>query len=131
MMPSKDSKHPKNLKISNIGEKKLIKRLLSRSRDSQPNSPFFDEFYFKSLSDDAALIDLGDKYLVVTSDLLLESSHLPSDMSPEDMGRKVVTVNVSDLAAMGAKPIGFVLSLGLPEDLPLNEFDEIMEGVLK
>ncbi|EKF86818.1 thiamine-monophosphate kinase [Methanobacterium formicicum DSM 3637] len=131
MMPSKDSKHPPNLKISNIGEKKLIKRLLSRSRASQPNSPFFDEFYFKSLSDDAALIDLGDNYLVVTSDLLLESSHLPSDMSPEDRGRKVVTVNVSDLAAMGAKPIGFILSLGLPEDLPLNEFDEIMDGVLK
>ncbi len=131
MMPSKDQKHPKNLKISNIGEKKLIKRLLSRSRASQPNSPFFDEFYFKSLSDDAALIDLGDKYLVVTSDLLLESTHLPSEMSPEDRGRKVVTVNVSDLAAMGAKPIGFILSLGLPEDLALNEFDDIMEGVLQ
>lgn len=130
-MPSKDSKHPENLKISHIGEKKLIKRLLSRSRAFQPNSPFFDEFYFKSLSDDAALIDLGDKYLVVTSDLLLESSHLPSDMSPKDKGRKVVTVNVSDLAAMGAKPIGFILSLGLPEDLPLNEFDLIMEGVLQ
>jgi thiamine-monophosphate kinase len=130
-MPSKDSKHPENLKISHIGEKKLIKRLLSRSRAFQPNSPFFDEFYFKSLSDDAALIDLGDKYLVVTSDLLLESSHLPSDMSPEDKGMKVVTVNVSDLAAMGAKPIGFILSMGLPEDLPLNQFDAIMEGVLQ
>jgi thiamine-monophosphate kinase len=129
-MPSKDIKHPENLKISHIGEKKLIKRLLLRSRAFQPNSPFFDEFYFKSLSDDAALIDLGDKYLVVTSDLLLESSHLPSDMSPKNKGMKVVTVNVSDLAAMGAKPIGFILSLGLPEDLPLNEFDEIMDGVL-
>jgi thiamine-monophosphate kinase len=130
-MPSKDNKHPENLKISHIGEKKLIKRLLSRSRALQPNSPFFDEFYFKSLSDDAALIDLGDKYLVVTSDLLLESTHLPSDMSPEMKGMKVVTVNVSDLAAMGAKPIGFILSLGLPEDLPLKEFDEIMDGVLQ
>ena len=129
-MPSKDIKHPENLKISHIGEKKLIKRLLSRSRAFQPNSPFFDEFYFKSLSDDAALIDLGDNYLVVSSDLLLESSHLPPDMSPKDKGMKVVTVNVSDLAAMGAKPIGFILSLGLPEDLPLNEFDEIMDGVL-
>ncbi len=129
-MPSKDIQTPENLKISHIGEKKLIKRLLSRSRAFQPNSPFFDEFYFKSLSDDAALIDLGDKYLVITSDLLVESSHLPSDMSPKDKGMKVVTVNVSDLAAMGAEPIGFILSLGLPEDLPLAEFDEIMEGVL-
>ncbi|MDY9923988.1 thiamine-phosphate kinase [Methanobacterium sp.] len=129
-MPSKNINPPENLKISHIGEKKLIKRLLSRSRAFQPNSPFFDEFYYKSLSDDAALIDLGDKYLVITSDLLLESSHLPSDMSPGMKGMKVVTVNVSDLAAMGAKPIGFILSLGLPKDLPLNEFDAIMDGVL-
>jgi thiamine-monophosphate kinase len=134
-MPSEDNalsklKQPKNLKISDIGEKKLIKRLLSRSRTLQPNSPFFDEFYFKSLSDDAALIDLNDKYLVVTADLLLESTHLPPDMSPKEKGMKVVTVNVSDLAAMGAKPIGFILSLGLPGDLPLDEFDEIMDGVL-
>jgi thiamine-monophosphate kinase len=129
-MPSQNLKQPKNLKISDIGEKKLIKRLLSRSRALQPNSPFFDEFYFKSLSDDAALINLDDKYLVVTADLLLESTHLPQDMSPKEKGMKVVTVNVSDLAAMGAKPIGFILSLGLPGDLPLDEFDEIMDGVL-
>jgi len=129
-MPSQNLKQPKNLKISDIGEKKLIKRLLSQSRALQPNSPFFDEFYFKSLSDDAALINLDDKYLVVTADLLLESTHLPQDMSPKEKGMKVVTVNVSDLAAMGAKPIGFILSLGLPGDLPLDEFDEIMDGVL-
>ena len=129
-MPSQNLKKSKDLKISDIGEKKLIKRLLSRSRALQPNSPFFDEFYFKSLSDDAALIDIDDKYLVVTADLLLESTHLPPDMSPKYKGMKVVTVNVSDLAAMGAKPIGFMLSLGLPVDLPVDEFDEIIDGVL-
>ncbi|BDZ67149.1 thiamine-phosphate kinase [Methanobacterium ferruginis] len=129
-MPSKNFKNQENIKISYFGEKKLIKRLLSKSRNLQPNSPFFDEFYFKSLSDDAALIDLQDKYLVVTSDMLLESAHLPSTMNSEDKGRKVVTVNVSDLAAMGARPLGFILSMGLPPDLPLNEFDAIMEGVL-
>lgn len=131
IMPSKNLKNQENLKISDIGEKKLIKRLLKRSRALQPDSSFFDEFYFKSLSDDAALIDLDDKYLVVTSDLLLESSHLPAEMSALQKGMKVVTVNVSDLAAMGAKPIGFILSLGLPPELPLKEFDEIMDGVFQ
>jgi thiamine-monophosphate kinase len=120
-----------SLKISDIGEKNLIKRLLSKSRGLQPKSPFFDDFYFKSLSDDAALIDFDGKFLVVTSDLLLESTHLPPEMSPLQKGMKVVTVNVSDLAAMGAKPIGLILSLGLPRDLPLTEFDEIMDGVLQ
>lgn len=130
-MPSKNFKNRENLKISHIGEKKLIKRLLNRSRALQPNSPFFDDFYFKSLSDDAALIDFDDKYLAVTSDLLVESSHLPPSMSPKEKGMKVVTVNVSDLAAMGAEPFGFILSLGLPEDLPLEAFDEIMEGIFQ
>jgi thiamine-monophosphate kinase len=130
-MPSKNLKNQENLKISDIGEKKLIKRLLQRSRTLKPNPSFFDEFYFKSLSDDAALIAINEEYLVVTSDLLLESSHLPEEMSALQKGMKVVTVNVSDLAAMGARPIGFILSVGFPPELPLEEFDEIMEGVFK
>ena len=121
----------KHLKISDIGEKKIIKRILSRSREFKTNSPFFDELYFKSQSDDAALIDLKDKYMVATSDLLIESSHFPAEMSPFQRGVKAVTVNVSDLAAMGAKPIGFILSMGLPQDMQLSAFDEILEGVLQ
>jgi len=123
-MPSED------LKISDIGEKKIIKRLLARSRELQPNSIFFDKLFFKSQSDDAALIDLKDKYLVATSDLLIESVHFPVEMTAFQKGMKSVTVNVSDLAAMGAKPIGFILSMGLPPDMRLSEFDEILEGVL-
>lgn len=130
-MSSKKSTHHETPIISDIGEKKLIKRLLSMSRALQPNSPFFDDFYFKSLSDDAALLDMDDKYLVVTSDLLIESSHCPGEMSAFNKGMKAVTVNVSDLAAMGAEPIGFILSLGLPHDLPVEEFDEIIGGVLE
>jgi thiamine-monophosphate kinase len=118
-------------KISDIGEKKIIKRLLSRSREFQPNSVFFDKLFFKSQSDDAALIDLKDKYLVATSDLLIESCHFPAEMTAFQMGMKAVTVNVSDMAAMGAKPIGFILSMGLPPDLRLSEFDEIVDGVLQ
>ena len=66
-MSSKNLKNQKNLKISDIGEKKLIKRLLQRSRSLQPDPSFFDEFYFKSLSDDAALIDINDEYLISIS----------------------------------------------------------------
>jgi thiamine-monophosphate kinase len=124
-MPSKP------LKISDIGEKKIIKRLLSRNREFQLNSPFFDELYFKSQSDDAALIDFKNIYLVATSDLLIESSHFPAEMTHFQRGMKAVTVNVSDLSAMGAQPIGFILSMGLPNDLRLSDFDEILEGVLK
>lgn len=124
MMPSED------LKISDIGEKKLIKRLLKRSQKFPFKSHFFDEQSFKSLSDDAALLNLGENYLVATSDLLIQSAHFPDEMSFHQKGEKIVTVNVSDLAAMGAEPLGMIIAMALPSDLPISDFDELMEGIL-
>ena len=40
------------------------------------------------------------------------------------IGAKVVTVNVSDLAAMGAEAIGIILDMGLPPDMKVSDFDE-------
>ncbi|MGB9977808.1 thiamine-phosphate kinase [Methanobacterium sp.] len=117
-------------KISDIGEKGLIKRILSKTKKSDFSSIFLDNFSFKSLSDDAALINLGDQYLVATSDMLFKSTHFPDDMSYNQIGKKAVTVNVSDLAAMGAKPIGIIVSMGLPRDMLLNEFEEMLDGIL-
>lgn len=124
-MPSKK----KN--ITELGEKKLIKRLLKRSRTIPFNPTFFDEKSRHSLSDDAALINLGDYYLVITTDLLLKSAHFPAKMSYQQMGEKVVTVNVSDLAAMGAKPLGITVAMALPPDLTVDEFDKIVEGIIQ
>jgi thiamine-monophosphate kinase len=117
------------LKISDIGEKGLIKRILNRTTKSDFNSAFLDDFSFKSLSDDAALIDFGEQYLVATSDMLLKSTHFPDEMSYNQIGKKVVTVNVSDLAAMGAKPIGIIISMGLTRDMLLDEFEELIDGI--
>ena len=108
MMPSKIDK------ISDLGEKQLIKRLLLKS-NPRAKSLFFDEFSIKSLSDDSALIDLGENYLVACSDMLMAFTHFPDEMTPYQMGQKIVTVNVSDLAAMGADTIGIIVSMGLPQ----------------
>jgi thiamine-monophosphate kinase len=118
------------LKISDIGEKELIKRILKKTAKSDFNSTFLDNFSFKSLSDDAALIDFGEQYLVATSDMLLKSTHFPDEMSYNQIGKKVVTVNVSDLAAMGAKPIGIIISMGLTRDMLLDKFEEMLDGIL-
>ena len=118
-------------KVSDIGEKELIKRILKKSSSCAVNSTFFDHLGIKSLNDDAALINFGEKYLVATSDILFKSVHFPSEMTPEQIGEKVVTVNVSDLAAMGAKPIGIIIAVGLPKEMPLNDFDMLIDGILK
>jgi thiamine-monophosphate kinase len=125
MMPSEKQR------ISDFGEKKLIKRLLKRSQNIPFKSTFFDELSFKSLSDDAALIDFGENYLVATSDLLIKSAHFPDEMSAEQIGNKIVTVNVSDLAAMGAETLGIIISLAMPPDLTISEFDQLVEGILQ
>jgi thiamine-monophosphate kinase len=123
------------LKISDIGEKRLIKRLLSQSQKSIPHSLFFKNFFedisLKSLEDDAAILSIGEQYLAITSDLLFEPSHFPPEMSPLEMGMKSVVVNLSDLAAMGARPLGIIMSMGLPLDLLLEDFDSLVEGILK
>lgn len=69
------------------------------------------------IGDDAALIRLDDPRLVVTTDLLVDGVHfLTSEHPPEQIGQKAMAVNLSDLAAMGSRPVGAVLSLAIPEE---------------
>ena len=80
---------PSNIdKVSDLGEKKLIKRLLSKSQNPRINSLFLDELSIKSFSDDAALIDIGGNYFVTCSDMLMAHTHFPDEMSPYQMGQK-------------------------------------------
>jgi len=123
-MPSKPNK------ISDLGEKLLIKRLLSKSQNPRVKSLFLDELSIESLSDDAALLDFGENYLVACSDMLMQSTHFPDEMTHYQMGQKIVTVNVSDLAAMGAEAIGIIVSMGLPRNMLIDEFDDLVEGIL-
>lgn len=116
--------------LSDLGEKKLIQRILKKTKNLEYNSLFLNEKSIDSFSDDAALLDFGEYYLVVTSDMLFGSKHFPQQMTPFQMGKKLVTVNVSDIAAMGAKPIGIIVSMGLPGDMKVADFDSIIDGIL-
>jgi thiamine-monophosphate kinase len=69
------------------------------------------------LRDDAALVTIGaDEELVVTTDALAAGVHFFADDPPGAIARKALRVNLSDLAAKGAMPAGFLLSLALPKD---------------
>lgn len=104
------------LNVSDIGEKELINYILTKSKDIVP--------------DDTAITEFNDTNLISTCDMLIESKHFPKEMSYFQMGFKAVTVNVSDLAAMGATPLGFLLSIAFPKDFAVNEFKEIIDGVI-
>jgi len=67
------------------------------------------------VGDDCALLAPGEgMQLAVSSDMLVEGRHFLSTVAPERLGHKALAVNLSDLAACGARPLGFTLALALP-----------------
>ncbi|EEB74565.1 thiamine-phosphate kinase [Thermococcus sp. AM4] len=81
------------------------------------------------LGDDAGALRLGDRWLVATNDMLVRKTDVPDIMTPEQVGFKAVTMNVSDIASMGARPIGFLFSLGIPGDLSSDYLEGIARGI--
>lgn len=68
------------------------------------------------IGDDAALLQPDpDKQCVVSTDSLVLGTHFPEHYLPADLGYRALAVAVSDLAAMGARPLGFTLALTLPQ----------------
>jgi thiamine-monophosphate kinase len=66
-----------------------------------------------NLVDDAAILQASGDDIVVTTDAIVEGVHFLSDDPPDSVARKALRVNLSDLAAKGATPAGFVLTLAL------------------
>ena len=67
------------------------------------------------VGDDGALLNPpAGETLVVSTDMLVEDRHFFAGADPEALGHKSLAVNLSDLAAMGARPLGFTLALALP-----------------
>lgn len=67
----------------------------------------------RNLNDDAAVIAFGDQNLVFTKDMMVAGVHYFHDADPADIAWKLVAVNLSDLAAKGAKPLGVMLGFTL------------------
>lgn len=70
----------------------------------------------RGLRDDAAVLDVGGTRLVLTQDALVEGVHFLPDDPPESVAWKLVAVNVSDLAAKGARPLGALMTYTLTGD---------------
>jgi len=67
------------------------------------------------IGDDCALLaPTAGMQLAVSSDMLVEGRHFLSTVAPDRLGHKALAVNLSDLAACGAQPLGFTLALALP-----------------
>lgn len=81
--------------------------------------------------DDGAVYSIPNGYdQVISTDTMVEGIHfLKKTMSPYDVGYKLCASNFSDMAAMGADAVGFVISAALPEDLPCSWVNDCYEGI--
>ncbi len=104
---------------SENGEFSLISQFFSGGSSQGP-------WFCKGIGDDCAIIDIGEQRLAVTIDMLALGTHFLEDADPRDVGYKALAVNLSDLAAAGAVPRAFFLSIGLPEkdDAWIGRFSE-------
>ena len=84
----------------------------------------------RGIGDDCAVIPCGSsESLLVTTDMLVEDVHfLRSAISPYQLGRKSLAVNLSDVAAMGAYPVASFLSVALPADVSADWAEDFLRG---
>jgi thiamine-monophosphate kinase len=86
----------------------------------------------RGIGDDCAVVRIGGKTVLVTTDALLEGVHfLPQTMPPYPLGRKALAVNLSDIAAMGGEPLFAFLTLGLPKPVPRGFLSSFLKGFKK
>jgi thiamine-monophosphate kinase len=104
--------------IKNIGEQGLLKILQSFCPP-------------EIIGDDAAILEVPEGHsLVVTTDVLIDGVHFSDrTTSPKDVGWRSVAANLSDIAAMGAKPLGITVGLALPPDTSLDWVTRLYEGM--
>ena len=106
-----------------VGEFELIDRIRRRARvGSQLRL---------GIGDDCSSIEVPLNHELLTStDLLLEGVHFRLDWTDlYSLGIKSVAVNLSDLAAMGAKPVSFHLAVGLPTNFSDQQVEQFLDGI--
>lgn len=92
-----------------MGEFEVIQRYFAESGRHRSDTLI-------GVGDDGAVLQLRDGYdLVVTTDTMVAGTHFFPDVDPRSLGHKLVAVNISDLAAMGAEPAWLSLAMTLPK----------------
>jgi thiamine-monophosphate kinase len=106
-------------RLEDIGERAAIRRIetiLTKGKNTL------------GIGDDCAAIEMGNKYLLVTTDMMSRQTHIPSPMTPYQMGWFLVAINLSDIAAKGGVPLGVTCSFGLPKETSELFLLEITKG---
>jgi len=111
------------MNLREIGEFGLINRIREWMAISHSD-------LVQGIGDDVAVIEMGEKALLVTTDILIEGIHFErSWINPYQLGGKALAVNLSDIAAMGGTPKYFLISIGLPKNLLYSFISSLYRGL--
>ncbi len=109
--------------ISQLGEFGLIDRI-------SKNFTLQNKSSIKGIGDDAAVIDTGDDFLLISTDMLVEGIHFDLAYMPlQHLGYKAVAVNVSDIAAMNGKAEQITVSIALTNRFSVEAIDALYQGI--
>lgn len=106
-------------KLSDVGERDAV-ALLTR---------IFDRGQPIGLGHDCGVVEWGEDYLVITTDVVNPRTHIPSGARPDQVGWYLVAVNLSDIAAAGARALGFVAALSLPPSTDTDFLKGLGQGM--
>lgn len=108
------------MKVREVGEFGLIERL----------KPFQGRGLKAGIGEDAAVIPWGQRDLMLTADAMVEGVHFRREWCPpEALGHKILAVNLSDLAACGAVPLAFVVTLVVRPDEEVSYVEALYRGM--
>ncbi len=109
--------------IASLGEFGLIENLTKSIALKNPSS-------IKGVGDDAAVLEYGDKEILVTTDLLLEGIHFDLTYVPlKHLGYKSAVVNFSDIYAMNGQPKQITVSIGVSKRFTVEHIQQLYEGI--
>jgi thiamine-monophosphate kinase len=112
--------------LADVGEFGLIHRIHELLKKEGVKTPGVT----LGIGDDTASVRPRPGYeLLVTCDCLVDGQHFLSDhISPVDLGRRAMVVNISDIGAMGGQPLYALVSLGLKTDMPVADVENMYRG---
>lgn len=114
---------PQRTELSALGEFGLIDHLTSGVKHLNKST-------VKGVGDDAAAIDAGDKFMLISKDLLLEGVHFDLTYTPlKHLGYKAVAVNVSDIAAMNGRATQILVGISVSNRFSVEALDELYAGI--
>lgn len=111
--------------ISQLGEFGLIQKITSRLKNRNPS-------VILGPGDDCAVVRPAKTPILLSTDMLVEGVHFRRQgIGWKDLGLKAIRVNISDIAAMGGRPLYFLVAFGLPKNLKTTAFERLMLGMKK